>query len=89
MPEVKVAMSLTLGAGVHDLIAKLQAERSQRTQINADSVLERVNTVADRCMVATEVRDRSGEIMDGETVLVGATDFGLTVNDKPILAAAE
>lgn len=30
-----------------------------------------------------------GEILDGDEVRVGATDFGLTVNDKPILAAAK
>lgn len=31
----------------------------------------------------------SGDVMDGEFVLIGATEFGLTVNDKPILAAAK
>ncbi|TNE59221.1 MAG: AAA family ATPase, partial [Alphaproteobacteria bacterium] len=30
----------------------------------------------------------AGDVLDGTTVEVGATDFGLTINDKPILAAA-
>jgi ATP-dependent Clp protease ATP-binding subunit ClpB len=31
----------------------------------------------------------AGDIQDGQDVLVGASDLGLTVNDKPILAAAK
>lgn len=31
----------------------------------------------------------AGDILDGQDVLVGASDLGLTVNDKPILAAAK
>ena len=44
-------------------LQKLKEEQSERTQITADSVLSRLNQVADRCMQSEPVMVREGNKM--------------------------
>ena len=48
-------------------IAKRQAERAERIEVDADWVLARLVTVTERCMQSAPVLDRSGEQVYVET----------------------
>lgn len=52
--------------GVQSRVAEIIAERSAKIQSREFDVLLKVREVVDRCMQATEVRDRKGEIVEGE-----------------------
>ena len=41
-------------------VARMIAEKAQRTGITADSVLQRLNEVADRCMTGEPIADKEG-----------------------------
>jgi len=48
--------------GVKEAIAKAQAERSERTEIDMDYVLTSLQTVAERCMEPEPVKIRDGKV---------------------------
>lgn len=54
------ASELLTRQDVQDAIAKLRAERAERTAITADSILKRLDAVANRCMQAEPVLDKDG-----------------------------
>lgn len=62
----KLAQRLLRRPDIREAIEQAQAERAEQCGLSAAWVLSNLKEVAERCMQGTEVKDRFGNVIEGE-----------------------